>query len=129
MNPLLIGSIVRTQGQVALKRKYWDAAEAYSRKAVAIFLAGGQDKTSHIVMATRSELGMALVGLHRYSEAEPLLLNFLGRANASERNRAIENVVQLYHEWGKADKEAEYREHLVGQPQLGPSKAPQKEAH
>jgi hypothetical protein len=68
---------------------------------------------------TKSELGTSLLGQKRYAEAEPLLLagyeGMKRREDAIPPNvrktrltEAIERLVQLYDEWGKFDKAAEW---------------------
>jgi hypothetical protein len=60
-------------------------------------------------------LGGCLIALHRYDEAEPLLLesHAVLRARKGERSReardALEWIAQLYEAWGKPDKARDYR--------------------
>jgi eukaryotic-like serine/threonine-protein kinase len=70
----------------------------------------------------QSLLGAVLSAQHKYSEAEPLLLDgvqgMLQRESTipwfgkSDPDRALEYVVRLYDAWGKCDKGAEWRSKL-----------------
>ena len=67
-----------------------------------------------------SLLGACLVGLGRFSEAEPLLLEAYPvlerRANGRPRLfwiAALESIIQLYEAWGKPDRAAEWRAKLA----------------
>ncbi|MCI0459831.1 MAG: tetratricopeptide repeat protein, partial [Gemmataceae bacterium] len=71
---------------------------------------------------TKSMLGGCLLGEKKYADAEPLLLQ--GYEGMKQREaripplarprlaEAIERLVQLYHEWGKPEKSAEWRKKL-----------------
>lgn len=102
-------TIVRAQGQLAFREGAFGEAERSLRRAVGLLLANGQEKTSHIVLATGSELGDTLVRLKRYSEAEPLLVAFQTHAGAGEQKKALASLLRLYVEWGKTDKAEQIR--------------------
>lgn len=111
--PLMLrATVIRTQGQVALKRGDFATAETRLKTAATMFLESGNKATDHVVVATRSELGEALVKRGRFSEAEPLLLAFLKVASPSEMTKALERVIELYHASGKTEKAATYRARL-----------------
>jgi len=64
----------------------------------------------------RSEgvLGICLVKLHRFDEAEPLLLksyDFLSTKEPKQQvtRMTLEHIITLYEAWGKPDKAAEWR--------------------
>jgi serine/threonine protein kinase len=103
-NDYLVGTIVRTEGQVALKKGSYSVAEERLRTAVGIFLAAKQSPTAHLVISTRDDLGVALTHLGKFTEAEPYLLAFLLHADPSEKSKAIERLAELYDAWGKPDK-------------------------
>ncbi len=102
-------TIVRAQGQLAYREGAFAEAERSLRRAIDLFLANGQERTSHIVLSTGSELGDTLVRLKRYSEAEPLLVAFQAHAGVSEQKKALASLLRLYVEWGKTDKAEQIR--------------------
>jgi eukaryotic-like serine/threonine-protein kinase len=111
--PLMLrATVIRTQGQVALKRGDFATAEMKLKTAAAMFLESGNKATDHVVVATRSELGEALTKRGRFAEAEPLLLAFLDVASPIEMAKALGRVIELYHAWGRTEKEATYRSRL-----------------
>jgi eukaryotic-like serine/threonine-protein kinase len=67
-------------------------------------------------------LGVSLAGQKKYQEAEPLLLSgyegmrqkesTIPAAKRSELNQAGNRIVQLYRDWRKSDKAAEWRKKL-----------------
>jgi tetratricopeptide (TPR) repeat protein len=70
-----------------------------------------------------SLLGASLAGQKKYAEAEPLLLDgYTGMVARKDRvlmpdwyhlDRAREWLVQLYQDWGKPEKAAEWRKKLL----------------
>ena len=74
-------------------------------------------------------LGASLAGQKKYTEAEPLLLaghsGLAQRANAipacrrSEMDDPARWIVQLYIDWGKPDRAAEWRDKLTDRPSAG----------
>jgi hypothetical protein len=67
-----------------------------------------------------SVLGGALVGLRRFSEAEPLLLpSYAALASqpgrATRANEALRSIVAMYEAWGKAEKAKEWGARLKAQ--------------
>jgi len=71
---------------------------------------------------TKSMLGEALLEQKKYAEAEPLLLSgYEGLKQHEARipsqdkarfSKALECLVQLYEDWGKKDKAAQWRKEL-----------------
>jgi len=108
-------TIVRAQGQLAFREGEFTEAERSLRRAMDLLLENGQEKTSHIVLATGSELGDTLVSLKRYSEAEPLLVAFQAHAGASEQKKALTSLLRLYVEWGKTEKAEQIRKAIASQ--------------
>ena len=110
-------------GQTLLEAKAYAAAEPLLRESLSL----GEQKvpdawrTHH----TRSMLGGALLGQHKYADAEPLL--FQGYAGLKERavkvppegqgslNTAMERLAQLYGAWDKPDEAAKWRKELEAQ--------------
>lgn len=96
---------------------HFDKAEALLRESLAIREEKRPDEweTYH----TKSLLGQSLLGMKRYSDAEPFLLaGYEGikqrEAKLSKQNRSyltdsMERVVQLYDAWGKKDQADEWR--------------------
>ena len=110
-------------GYVRLQLKKCAEAEPPLREALA-----GLDKTTPNDwrrFSAESMLGESLAGQDKYAEAEPLLLS--GRSGLIERQSAIpatskynlENagtwIVQLYENWGKPEKAAEWKQRLLSQ--------------
>ncbi len=106
-----------TLGAVELELGRYSEAEQLLREAEKSAGASGSDNWRRYY--GQSILGAALAGMHRYAEAEPLLLN--GYAQMLERQNTIpaENrpvldqvrhwIVQLYHAWGKPDLASRWR--------------------
>ena len=71
-------------------------------------------------------LGFSLAGQGEYAEAEPLVLSgYRGMMEreaaipAEERSslkQAVQQIVQLYEDWGKPDKATEWRQKLAANP-------------
>jgi hypothetical protein len=117
----------RTAGPLAVlglnllrQRKYADA-EPLLRDCLALREKAGPDAWT--TFNARSMLGGCLLGDKRYAEAEPLLLQGyegmqqreaqippLGKRRLRE---AIERLVQLYDDWGRPEKSAEWRKKLA----------------
>jgi tetratricopeptide (TPR) repeat protein len=81
---------------------------------------------------SQSRLGASLAGQKRYAEAEPLLLSgFEGlvqrRATIPAESQSSvqdggEQIVQLYQDWGKQEKAAEWRQKLANSPSVSTKK-------
>jgi hypothetical protein len=110
-NAFIVGAIAAAEGQVEFRAGDYGAAEQYYRQAIDIFRAS-QGYDSYNRVSTSGQLGTTLVHLRRFAEAEPLLLEFFGRAIPQERATAATHLVDLYDAWGKRDQAAHYREIL-----------------
>ena len=113
--------ILSTLGQMRLEKGRSAEAEPLLREALS-----GQEKGSPGAWPrfdTQSMLGAVLTDQGKYSEAEPLLVSgyqgliqresSIPQASRSALQHAGERVVQLYREWGKPEKAAEWREKLL----------------
>ena len=107
-------------GKNLLRQQEYTAAETMLRECLHIRAAQQPDAWN--TFNTRSVLGGALLGQHRYAEAEPLLKE--GYAGLKQREakipplskvrlaEALERLVQLYDAWGKPEQAREWRQQL-----------------
>jgi hypothetical protein len=118
-NPATIDALV-LESLILFELRKYEEAERGVREALAAFdKAGTDDWRPH---RARALLGATLVGQRKYADAEPLLL--AGHEGLASRQatipfenrialaRSINWIVQLYREWGKPDKAAEWSEKL-----------------
>jgi tetratricopeptide (TPR) repeat protein len=113
-NTLLLGGVL---ADVWLEEKKFSAAEKLLRDLVARRETATPE--NWMLGADRAHLGAALVGLGRFAEAEPLLLDgFVGmnerekQIPAAQKKRLAETrseLVQLYEEWGRPAEAAKWR--------------------
>jgi serine/threonine protein kinase len=124
-SPLLARELA-SLGRNLLRQSRWSEAEPFVREAVTIReKATPDDWQRYYVM---SLLGEALLGQGRYGEAEPMVVaGYEGmKARAARITTAwgrsylplaAEQVVQLYEDWGQAEKAAAWKAKL-GMPDL-----------
>jgi eukaryotic-like serine/threonine-protein kinase len=113
--------VMATFGSSLIRQGKWDAAEPVLRDCLAIREKVQPDDWS--TFNTRSTLGGSLLGQKKFDEAEPLILSGFEGMKAREAKipppgkprlaDAAERVVQLYEDWGKKDKAAEWRAKLA----------------
>ena len=116
---LLAGDLAQL-ADVLLKQAKWSEAEPVLRETLAI-----RDRTTPTDWTrfdTMSQLGGALLGQHRFAEAESLVIDgyngiktreFAIPAPAKPRlTDAAERVIQLYTAWGNSAKAAEWKTKL-----------------
>jgi serine/threonine-protein kinase len=103
-----------TQGLSQAKTGQLKEAEKNLREAVKI-RTESLPKEHYWVALANSSLGECLTIQKRYQEAEPLLLDSYERLKKSQGSSnprtglALQRLVELYDNWGKADAAAEYR--------------------
>lgn len=112
-------------GMNLLNQKKWSEAEPVLRECLKAREAKQPDEWS--TFNTRAHLGWALKGLKRYEEAEPLVVSGYEGIKAREdkippqgKMRLPEaecRVIQLYQDWGRPEKAAEWKAKL-GMPDL-----------
>src|SRR5579863_1037552 len=115
-HPDTIG-VMDSLGRLRLKQQRYAEAEAILRQGLA-----GKEKMSSDAwdrFDTQAMLGASLAGQRRYADAEPLLLagyeGLLKRESTiPSPNRSVvldagESVVELYRDWGRPEKAAEWR--------------------
>jgi serine/threonine protein kinase/tetratricopeptide (TPR) repeat protein len=109
-------------GWNSVRQKRFAEAETILRECLAIRAAKESDKWQYF--ETHRALGAALLGQKRYAEAEPhLVQGFQGlkqrEASMSTSNKpfikeGLEQLIQLYDEWGKPDEAAKWKRELDG---------------
>ena len=118
-NPATIDALV-LRSLILFDLQKYEEAERGARDALAAFdKAGTDDWRPH---RARALLGATLVGQRKFAEAEPLLLSGYEGIAARQTTIPFENrialprsvswIVQLYRDWGKPDKAAEWSEKL-----------------
>jgi serine/threonine protein kinase/tetratricopeptide (TPR) repeat protein len=119
----LVGIYSISLGAVHLARKDAAAAEPLLREGLRIRarapgLVPSRRRTfaedDWSLGSVKSLLGAALTSLHRYDEAETLLLDAQRDLSSAATRRSelpatLVNLVELYDAWGKHDRAAEYR--------------------
>jgi eukaryotic-like serine/threonine-protein kinase len=113
--------LMATFGSSLLQQGKWTQAESVLRECLAIREKIQPDDWS--TFNTRSTLGGSLLGQKKFDEAEPLILSGYEGMKVREAKipppgkprltGAAERVVQLYEDWGKKDKAAEWRTKLA----------------
>jgi tetratricopeptide (TPR) repeat protein len=116
-----VGHTLSALGQSLLKQRKWAEAEPPLREGLAVLTAGRPDDWSRFDVQSR--LGGSLLGQAKYAEAEPLLLAGYEGLKAREakipalsKSRLIEagsQVIQLYEDWGQAEKARAWRAKLT----------------
>lgn len=106
-----------------LRERRYTEAEHQLRESVNILERLAPQARTWGYYNARSRLGASLAGQNKYQEAEPLLISgfegmFERRAriaayNRPELERAGKRIVQLYEDWRKPDKAAEWRKKLA----------------
>jgi eukaryotic-like serine/threonine-protein kinase len=106
-------------GYVRLRHRRYVEAEPLLRECLAI--REQKEAGAWPMYSAKSMLGEALVGLSKYAEAEPLLLEgFDGMKKTHWSDHAnwlptiVQRLVQLYEAWGKPDEAAKWRRVLEG---------------
>jgi eukaryotic-like serine/threonine-protein kinase len=107
-------------GRLRIEQQRYFDAEALLREALAI-----QEKKTPDAWGrynTQSLLGAALAGQRKFGQAEPLLLSahqglVQQSANIPQSSRSVlddagRRIVQMYRNWGKPEKAAEWREKI-----------------
>jgi serine/threonine protein kinase/Tfp pilus assembly protein PilF len=102
---------------VYISQRKFTEAEPLAREAMDFYRKKGSAGWQRF--STESELGASLAGQKRYAEAEPLLLegyqqmlarkDLIAVPDQYHLKRAQEWLVQLYVDWGKPEKAAEWR--------------------
>jgi tetratricopeptide (TPR) repeat protein len=113
-------SALASIGEVRLQQQRYTEAESFLRdalKASEKTTADGRGRYSW-----QSLLGASLAGQKKYAEAEPQLVSgyegmvqrqgTISAADRSELEKAREGIVQLYLQWGKPEKAAEWQHKL-----------------
>jgi len=113
-----IGHVLATLVPALLDLQKYEEAEALARECLRIRLAAATDSKWWAIADTKSALGGALVGLGRFDEAEPLLLEgFQGLVDAPDawparKREALTRIILLYEEWNKPAQAAQWRAKL-----------------
>jgi eukaryotic-like serine/threonine-protein kinase len=113
-HPRVAMSLASLADTLCLERKAAEA-EPFATEALAVFkktLPSGHP----YIAETESVLGGCLALEHRFREAETLLLRsypVLAVKGSLEGREALERIVRLYEEWGKAEQAARYRAELA----------------
>ena len=112
--------VMTSLGEVRLEQKQYTGAEPLLREALTNYESAASDSWQRY--RSQSLLGAVLSAQGRYAEAETLLIagyqGMVQRESAvpfEDRGRlarASERIVQLYGEWGKPEKAAEWQEKL-----------------
>jgi len=106
-------------GRLRIRRQQYSEAEPLIREALGIYQR--TDPESWDRYHCQNVLGASLVGQKRYSEAEPLLIAgyegmFQKQDRTADERSAIaeagDRIVQLYLEWGKPERAAQWRSKL-----------------
>jgi eukaryotic-like serine/threonine-protein kinase len=105
-------------------------AETTLRECLEIRAKKESDKWQYF--ETQRGLGAALLGQKRYAEAEPWLVQSyqglkereasISTANKYCLSQGLEQIIQLYDEWGKPDEAAKWRREAASQMTPGPNK-------
>ena len=113
-------NVLAALGRIRIQQRQYADAEPLLRKAL-----NGREKATPDAWqrySGQSLLGASLAGQKNYAQAEPLLVS--GYEGMIERQAAIpaperpeldqarERIVQLYQDWGKPEKAAEWRVRL-----------------
>jgi tetratricopeptide (TPR) repeat protein len=103
-------------GYTLIREEKFAEAEQHLRQVLAMMYENWPGAWQHYLV--QSGLGAALVGQKKYAEAEPLLVQgyegMKQRENTIPGNRArtlgevVQRLIQLYTDWGKPDKVAEW---------------------
>jgi serine/threonine protein kinase len=104
-------------GAILVNQKEYARAEPYLRDSLASRVKTEPEGSERFV--SESWLGICLLGLKRYAEAETLLLSAYEGINARKDDRApggrnsplnlLDRIVDLYDAWGKKDQAEEWR--------------------
>ena len=126
-----VSGLLATWGLSLIQQHKWAQAEPVLRECLALREKSESDDWN--TFNTRSLLGGSLLGQKKYDEAEPLILSGYEGMKAREAKipppgkprltEAAERVIQLYEDWGKTDKAAEWRA-KVARPSGEPKKQP-----
>lgn len=111
----VVGAAIQVEAQVAFRARDYKVAERYYRQAIDIFRVS-QGYDSHDRLSTSAQLGTTLVHLRRFTEAEPLLLEFFSRTIPQEKADAADRLAELYDAWGKHEQATHYRALLKSLP-------------
>jgi len=107
-----VGATLATQANLFVAEWRYDDALAASTEALRILRLNLPEDHWQVAMAKNVQ-GAALTGLHRYAEAEKLLLESLPALAGSPlhdlQQRGRERLADLYTAWGKPGKAAAYR--------------------
>ncbi|HTS47699.1 MAG TPA: serine/threonine-protein kinase [Bryobacteraceae bacterium] len=112
-----IARVLASLGELKLEQQNYDEAEAFLGQALQI-----RDKATPNAWEryyAQSLLGAALAGERKYAEAEPLLLSgyrglqqrrdFMPFENRGNVQRARQQILRLYEQWGKAEQATNWR--------------------
>lgn len=116
-HPRVAGSLA-VMGRIHLGRNDAAGAELLFRESVAIYRKKLHEDHPKLAGA-RLEWGTCLVALGRYAEAEKEMLgglramvDALGAGHPSARS-ALQDIVDLYEAWGKAEEASRFRDRLL----------------
>lgn len=120
---VMVGQIFQEFGDLYMQPTFTDYNKAvqFYGESIEIFENAGRVHPSRIVISNR-KMGLALIKLHRFEEAEANLLENLNTAHIlateNEDHRqlfldSLQALVELYGEWGKMDKAMQYSERLA----------------
>ncbi len=114
------GRIMLLLGIVLMEKAKLDEAEALLRQALALFRQN-YPKKPDLAAQAENWLGAIQVARHQYPEAEALLLpgseQFFAPSlgmSAREKSAVIGHIVQLYRDWDKPSKAANWQKRLNG---------------
>jgi len=112
-----IARVLASLGELKIEQEDYRDAQALLRQALQI-----RDKATPNAWEryyAQSLLGAALAGERKYAEAEPLLLsgyrglqqrrNFMPFENRGNVQRARQEILRLYEQWGKAEQATNWR--------------------
>jgi eukaryotic-like serine/threonine-protein kinase len=115
--PRKMANALETLAHMLVADEKFNEAEPFARECVAI--RAKVDPDSWNLFADRGRLGAILAGQKKYAEAEPLLLNAYEGLKQREDKipandagclpRTLKDLIQLYEDWGKPDKTAEWK--------------------
>ena len=102
-------------GSILVTQKEYARAEPYLRDCLATRIKTDPEGSGRI--ASEGWLGLCLLGLKKYAEAETLLLSAYDRDNARKDKpgastsplNLLNQMIKLYDAWGKKDKAEEWR--------------------
>jgi serine/threonine protein kinase len=132
--PLEVGSTLVNIAEFDLLQGDAQSAEPMARAGLAIYRKQFNPQSMAVVGA-ENVYGRCLVGLHRYEEAEPILVRLFpiirknyGDVGALESARAL---MRLYQETGRPEKASQYRALVERDTRLtiGPPSAPRHQSH